>query len=343
MKKRAFRLLALLLCAVTLLPMFSACGGDSVTVITVNGEAIKKTDFMVHLFTVKHTVYQSQLADGTITYADLYHLDEETLNDTYSQGYTFKDYLRSATTSSAISAVIYRCVAMEEGITLTRAEKISAKQRVEEWKKTLGGGQAYNIFLKENRISEKALYRYYCDMIYMNKIKEEFGDYGKYAMTEEELTAAKREYFDSYYTIDYIYFSKRDNTVGLLLSDAGIAEKYASAKDCLSRLKAGEDFYTLRKAYSDEAYKTITFTEGSLTSDIFMDNASKLRINEYTDVIDDPDNYCYYILHRIETNEDQWANYYGMLNDANFQAHVNEYSARAEYVYKSAYDTLELN
>ena len=38
MKKRAFRLIALLLCAVTLLPMFSACGGDSVTVITVNGE-----------------------------------------------------------------------------------------------------------------------------------------------------------------------------------------------------------------------------------------------------------------------------------------------------------------
>lgn len=76
MKKRAFRFIALLLCAVTLLPMFSACGGDSVTVMTVNGEPVKKSDFMVHLFTVKQTVYQSQLSSGSITYEDLYHLDE---------------------------------------------------------------------------------------------------------------------------------------------------------------------------------------------------------------------------------------------------------------------------
>ncbi|MBR4941724.1 MAG: hypothetical protein IKZ19_06980 [Clostridia bacterium] len=342
MKKRFFRFVALLLCAVTLLPMLSACGGDAVTVMTINGEAMKKTDFMVHLFTVKVTFYQTQLSNGTVTYQDLYHLDDETLYETYAEGYTFADYLKSSAASSAISAVLYRKVAEEEGITLTRAEKQSARQKVDLWRTNLGGGQAYNTFLKENNVTEKALYKYYCDMIYMEKIREEFGDYGKYAMTSDEVTAAKRQYHDTYYTVDYIYFSKRDATVGMLLSDEDIAAKYSLAKDCLSRLKAGEDFYTLRKAYSDEAYKTVTFCDG-MVDELFSKNAMDLRINEFTDVIHDEGNYCYYILHRVETNEEQWGSFYTSLIDANFNAFMNEYSSQAEYVNKSAYDNLEIN
>ncbi len=343
MKKKSFRLIALLLAAITLLPMLSACGGDAVTAMTVNGEAIKKTDLMVHLFTVKCTVYQEQLSSGTITYQDIYHLDEESLSEPYAEGYTFADYLKSAATSSAISATLHRVVAAEEGITLTRAEKQAAKQKVESWRSTLGGGQAYTTFLRENRISESALYRYYCDMTYMNKFKAEFGDFGDHAMSEEDITAAKREYFDTFYSIDYIYFSKRDSRVGLLLSDEDIAAKFTSAKECLSRLKAGEDFYALRKEYSDEDYKTITFAEGMLTSDIFQETAMALRVNEFSDVIDDAENYCFYILHRIETNEEQWENQYNALIESNFTAYMNEYSSKAEYIYKSAYDNLEIN
>ena len=343
MKKRVLRSVAMLLLAVTLVSVFSACGGDAVTAMTINGEAIKKTDFMMHLFVIKSSVYQSQLSEGTITYADIYHLDDETLNESYGEGYTFADYLKSAATSSAISAVVYRTAAKAEGITLTKADKQEAKVSVEQWKKTLGGGQAYNVFLRENRISDNAMFRYYCDTIYMNKLKAEFGDYGKYAMTEEEITAAKREYYDTYYTTDYIYFSKRDATVGMLLSEEDIAAKYALAKECLSRLKAGEDFYALRKEYSDEEYKTVTFCDGMLSSEIYSENAMKLRVNEYTGVLDDPDNYCYYIIHRIETNAEKWETQYGLLIDSNFNTFVNEYSSKAEFVYKSAYDSLEIN
>ena len=343
MKKRVFRSVALILLAVTLLPLFSACGGDAVTAITVNGEAIKKTDFMMHLFVVKSTIYQSQLSEGTISYEDIYHLDEETLNEPYAQGYSFADYLKSSATSSAISAAIYRSVAIEEGIVLTKAEKQEARRSVNEWKENMGGGQAYNIFLRENRISDKAMYRYYCDMTYMNKIKAEFGDYGKYAMSEEEITAAKREYYDTYYTVDYIYFSKRDQTVGMLLSDEDIAAKYELAKECLSRLKAGEDFYALRKEYSDEEYKTVTFCDGMLSSELFAENAMALRVNGYSDVINDEENYCYFIIHRIETNSEKWETQYGLLIDENFNAFVNEYTSKAEFVYKSAYDSMEIN
>lgn len=342
MKKRCFRFIAVLLIAAALLPIFSGCGGDAVTVITINGKALKKSDLMMHLFTAKYTTYQSQIADGTITYQDLYHLDDETLYAEYSQGYTFADYLKSAATSSAISALLYRVVADEEGITLTRAEKQSAKLDVEEWKNSLGGGAAYNAFLRENHVTENAVYRYYCDMIYMSKINEEFGDYGKYAMTEEEKDSVYQDYLDSYYTVDYIYWSQRDTTVGLLLSDAQIAEKYSLAKDCLSRLKAGEDFYTLRKEYSDEAYKTITFCDG-MVDEAFGDAAMVLRVNEYSDIIEDEDNDCYYILHRIETTDDEWESYYQSCVNANFNAYMNEFGASAEFVYKSAYDSIEIN
>lgn len=343
MKKRVFRSVALILLAVTLLPLFSACGGDAVTAITVNGEPVKKTDFMMHLFVVKTTLYQSQLADGTITYEDLYHLNEETLNEPYSQGYTFADYLKSSATSAAVSAALYRSLAAEEGITLTKAEKQEARRTVNQWKENMGGGQAYNIFLRENRITDNAMYRYYCDMTYMNKLKAEFGDYGKYAMSEEDLTAAKREYYDTYYTVDYIFFSKRDQQVGMLLSEEDIAAKYAQAKECLSRLKAGEDFYALRKEYSDEEYKTVTFCDGMLSSQIFADTSMSLRVNSFSDVINDEANYCYFILHRIETNAEKWETQYSMIIDANFNAFVNQYASTAEVVYKSAYNSAEIN
>lgn len=343
MRNRVFRSVALVLLVAMLLPMFSACGGDAVTVITVNGEPVKKTDFMLHLFVVKSTIYQSQLSDGTISYQDIYHLNEDTLNEPYAQGYSFADYLKSAATSAAISAAIYRSIAKEEGIVLTKAEKQEARRSANEWKNNMGGGQAYNIFLRENNISDDALYRYYCDMTYMNKVKAEFGDYGKYAMSEEEITAAKREYYDTYYTVDYIFFSKRDAKLSMLLSDEDIAAKYALAKECLSRLKAGEDFYALRKEYSDEDYKTVTFCDGMLSSEVFAENAMNLRVNSYTDVIHDEDNYCYFIIHRIETNSEKWETQYGLLIDANFNAFVNEYSAKAEFVYKSAYQTAEID
>ena len=343
MKKRFFRSIALLLLAVTLVPMFSACGGDAVTAVTVNGEPVKKTDLMVHLFVYKCGIYQSELSEGKITYSDIYHLDDETLNEPVAEGYSFADYLRTSAASSAISAAVYRSAAKAEGITLTKAEKQEARRSADEWKKTMGGGQGYNTFLRENRISDNAMYRYYCDMTYMNKLKAEFGDYGAYAMTEEEITAAKREYFDTYYTIDYIYFSKRDSTVGMLLSEEDIAAKYAKAKECLSRLKAGEDFYSLRKEYSDEAYKTITFCDGMLTSEVFADNAMALRVNAFSDVLNDEANYCYYIIHRIETNSEKWETQYNMLIDAKFNAFINEYTSKAEIVYKSAYNSLEIN
>lgn len=342
MRKRLFRLVALVCVVAALLPLLAACGGDAVTLITVNGIALKKSDMMLHLFTAKYAMYQESIEAGYMSFEDVYHLDEKTLSSEYSKGVSVRSYILQSATSSAISAMLYRAVAEEEGISLTKAEKESARQDVEDWINSLGGTAKYNTFLKENHVTENALYRYYCDMILGEKIQEEFGAYGKYEMTQEEKDSLYRDYLDSYYTVDYIYWSKRDTAVGLLLSDKEIAAKYSSARECLSRLKAGEDFYTLRKEYSDEAYKTVTFCDG-MVDELFGDTAMALRVNEFSNIVEDTENDCYYILHRIATTDDQWEKFYSSCVYSKFNAFMSDYGAKAEYVYKKAYTNLEFD
>ena len=340
MKKRVWRTALLLLCIVMLLPVFSACGGDSVTVITVNGTAVKKSDLMLYIFNTKYAAYQSMIENGQMKMADLYELDEATLNAEYVKGVTFADYLKQTAASSAVTAMMYRVAAEAEGIRLTSAEKDSAKKSVSDWEKQLGGAAAYSEFLRKTRVTENALYRYYCDMIYQTKIQAEFGDYGKYAMTDEEKETLHQTYRDEYVTVDYIYWSKREPNVGLLLSEKEIAAKYALAKECLAKLKAGGDFYELRKAYSEEGYQTVTYCDG-MVSETFGNAGMALRMNAFSSVVEDKEHDCYYILHRIAVTDDQWKNYYDAKCTANFNAFMNDKAAAAEIVYKGAFKNLE--
>ena len=80
-----------------------------------------------------------------------------------------------------------------------------------------------------------------------------------------------------------------------------------------------------------------------MVDEFFGDTAMALRVNEYSSIVEDTENDCYYILHRIATTDDQWELFYNSCVYSRFNSFMSDYGAKAEYVYKKAYTDLEFD
>lgn len=198
------------------------------------------------------------------------------------------------------------------GIELTDEEKASGPDTRAAFAAQNGGYKAYSKFVKDNGSSIEFLDDLFTASAYQTqinqKVNEEFGDE---EISEEEIN---KYYSENYYNAKHILINKpsEDSEDADNAEDTENTEKTDDngktgkelAEDILARVKAGEDFDTLMKEYSEDPGLEsnpdgYVFTDGEMVEP-FENAVKELKPGEYGMCESD---YGYHVLLRLELPE----------------------------------------
>jgi parvulin-like peptidyl-prolyl isomerase len=333
---------ALMLVFVMLFTLLAGCGSaKKQTLFTVNGNKVRKDDFMIHLFFNKYSQFSDYIKNGQMSMSDLYVFNDDTLNTEISDGVTLRDYLKTVTENSALWAVLYAQLAKENGLKLTSSEKRDIEDTVSSFITNVGGAAAFNTFLKKTGTTEDALRRYYENYRYYQKISTLFAEGAVNDLTEEEKAAAQQEYQSTYVTVKQIYLATVESDYKTSLSDATIAKKKQLSEEAYQAIKNGEDFDVACKKYNEAESNEITFAKGDSSVDDKVETAAfELNVGGTSGIISG--SYGYYIIKRVDLKNDKLSSYYDVVRTSKMNAYLSEKSSSAEVVYKKAYDKLAI-
>lgn len=342
MKRFVFRAVSLLLLFTLCLTAFAGCSSTRTEVImTVNGEDMQKDDFMVHLFFTKYNLFASDLSEGTATLADIITMTPEMLSTVLVEGEngeedtTMSDYLHFMASQQALSAVLCRQLAKENKLKITSDDKTNLEATMDSLVSTFGGAKAYNAFLDESGATEDALWRYFEDMLYMQKLQTLFADGNKFALTTEEREQVQADYKEAYITTRHMLFLTTNTSTGTKLGEDDIKLQREKANEALARLKNGESFDAV--AADANHTEALTFTTGQMVS-AFETAAFALQIGEYSDVVETE--YGFHIIIRDNLTNEQYPTYYSSVIAEKFSNYVNERSEAAEVEILDAFETI---
>jgi len=342
MKHFTFRAVSLLLLFALCLSMFAGCSSTRTeAIMTVNGEDMQKDDFMVHLFFTKYNLFASNISEGTATLNDIIAMDPERLatvlveGENGEQDTTMADYLHFMASQQALSAMLCRQLAKENKLKITSDDKTNLEATMDSLVSTFGGAKAYNAFLDESGVTEDALWRYFEDMLYMQKVQALFADGNKFALTTEEREKVQADYKEAFITTRHMLFFTTNTSTGTKLAEGDIELQREKANEALARLKNGESFDAVA---ADANYtEGMTFTTGQMVS-AFETAAFALQIGEYSDVVETE--YGFHIIIRDNLTNDQYASYYSSVVTEKFSEYLNEASEAAVVEILDAYDTI---
>ena len=342
MKRFVFRAVSLLLLFTLCLTAFAGCSSARTEVImTINGEDMQKDDFMVHLFFTKYNLFASDLSEGTATLADIITMTPEMLSTVLIEGEngeddtTMSDYLHFAASQQALSAMLCRQLAKENKLKITSDDKTNLEATMDSLVSTFGGAKAYNAFLDESGTTEDALWRYFEDMLYMQKLQALFSDGNKFALTTEEREQVQADYKEAYITTRHMLFLTTNTSTGTKLGEDDIKLQREKANEALARLKNGESFDAV--AADANHTEALTFTTGQMVS-AFETAAFALQIGEYSDIVETE--YGFHIIIRDNLTNDQYQTYYSNVIAEKFSNYVNERSDSAEVEILDAFETI---
>ena len=342
MKRFMFRAVSLLLLFTLCLTAFAGCSSARTeAVMTINGEDLQKDDFMIHLFFTKYNVFAEDLSEGRATLSNIIKMTPEMLSTVLIEGKngeedtTMSDYLHFAASQQALSAVLCRQLAKENKLKITSADKTNLEATMDSMVSSFGGAKAYNSFLDESGTTEDALWRYFEDMLYMQKLQTLFADGNKFALTTEEREKAQADYKEAYITIRHMLFFTTNTSTGVKLAEGDIELQREKANEALARLKNGESFDAV--AADANHAETFTFTTGQMVAP-FETAAFALQVGEYSDVVETP--YGFHIIIRDNLTNEQYATFYSGVISEKFSKFLNEHSESAEVEILDAYETI---
>lgn len=148
----------------------------------------------------------------------------------------------------------------------------------------------------------------------------------------------------SYYTENDLYAAKHI----LLLSGADEeqdAQKLELAEDILARLRAGEDFDTLMREYSEDT-GVQSFPDGYIAASgsmvpEFEDGARALKVGEISDIV--TSDYGYHIIMRVEPDDEMIRSQVGgVMIDERVSQKLEELEATEEVVYDANYSYIDV-
>ncbi len=332
MKKKLQRLLAFCV-AFALCIGLAGCGGDTTpsALYMQEGGAVT-VNFMYLLTAIQKAMYASvaEANDG----------DWDTIVNA-EKGTTLADLLSDVTLRAAKSSLI--CEYLHDkvyGLKLTDEQKKTIDDQMTSLASKAGSKKALEEQLSAYSADSKTMRRYLELTVKQTALYNYFyGNNGIFAISEN----AVKDYFkNNYHIVTHIYFDlspklKEDGTT-VSLTDEEVAAKRAIAEEVYNRILAGEDFYTLKAEYSEDAYESEYYPNGFfVTGDTtfpteFTAAAMEMEVGEYRLTESGSSSKGIHILYKLpmdetlyNTNSSVYASIQSQLISADFDTRLGEY------------------
>ena len=297
--------LSLLLVPVLCLCMLSGCGNSGANAaMSLEGGGSLTVNFMYFLTAIQKSMYASVVEAGGGDWN--YVVDAE-------RGTTLADLLYDVTLKSAESSLI--CEYLHDkvyNLTLTEEQKQSVDKQITTLTQNAGSKQALEEQLSQYSADITTLRRYLEISLKQGNLYNYFyGENGIYAVPEETI----RDYFkENYCIVTHIYFNlstkaKEDGTLVSLTEEEKEAKRMLG-EEVYNRILAGEDFYTLKEMYSEDAYESEYYPNGFfVTSDTtfpteFTTAALDMAVGEYRMTESTGSGSGLHILYKLPINEE---------------------------------------
>lgn len=221
------------------------------------------------------------------------------LDEKFQDGTTAADCLKSEAISLITEFEAVRFFSLDNGITLTDAEKKQLETAKQTQINAAGGAEAFAKSLVASGLNE-AFYDYFSEcQMYYSKVSSLFDVDGKYGPSSASIASVLS---DNYIRVKHI----------LIQADPNDAEKKALAEKLCRRIKNGEDFEKLLEEYGEDPgmmtnpdgylIDSYGFTpDGSQMIQEFTDASVALKVDGVSAVV--PTSYGFHIIKRYPINK----------------------------------------
>lgn len=276
--KKIFTLILCLMMTVSLV----GCSSKNEPVATVNGTDITLGN------------YEKLLALNKSSMESYYGTD--LWSQEIEDGKTYKDMVKEMVIETMIASEIIYQQAEKDKVAPTDEE---IKEQIDSFNESIKDDTEYKKSLKKMGIDEKFLkYQFARDLANVN-LEEKFEKEVK--ISDDEMKKYYEENKDDFYvdtvTASHILLKTIDDE-GNELSDAKKKEAKKKAEEALKKVKAGEDFATVAKEYSEDSSASSggelgTFGRGQMVT-AFEDAAFGMKVGEISDIVETE--YGYHII-----------------------------------------------
>ncbi|MGM9578023.1 MAG: peptidylprolyl isomerase [Evtepia sp.] len=349
MKKRMRRVLGAALSLVMAVGLLSGCSSSydpvkevmgysrSTVMFTVNGNDVTAGQFFF---------WMSQNADTVASYSQMSGATEIDWTTPMGDDMTMDDYVKEQSKAAAVFYNVIETNAKDKGYTMTEEDKADYEEQVAQAQEQMGGAEAYELFLKENCLTEEDMEELSSvGVLYGHMLEGMFREGGEYAPTEEELDQYIQD--EDLMYAKHILFMTMDPTTGAALTEEEAAEKKAAAEADLAALQAitdpvelAETFDALMNEHSEDSGLAdnpdgYLFTSGDMVEE--FENATKeLEPGQISGIVETT--YGYHIILRLDpknapTLNSQWG-------EDQMGALVDQWVEEAEVVTTEEYDAL---
>lgn len=349
MKKRMRRVLGAALSLVMAVGLLSGCSSSydpvkevmgysrSTVMFTVNGNDVTAGQFFF---------WMSQNADAVASYSQMSGATEIDWTTPMGDDMTMDDYVKEQSKAAAVFYNVIETNAKDKGYTMTEEDKADYEEQVAQAQEQMGGAEAYELFLKENCLTEEDMEELSSvGVLYGHMLEGMFREGGEYAPTEEELDQYIQD--EDLMYAKHILFMTMDPTTGAALTEEEAAEKKAAAEADLAALQAitdpvelAETFDALMNEHSEDSGLAdnpdgYLFTSGDMVEE--FENATKeLEPGQISGIVETT--YGYHIILRLDpknapTLNSQWG-------EDQMGALVDQWVEEAEVVTTEEYDAL---
>jgi foldase protein PrsA len=246
------KLVILVVAAAFVFTMFAGCGSSNDTVATVAGEKITSAEYKFILANVKSNMEKQQnLADDAA---------KQKFWTTTSEGKSMQDVAKDQALDTAKVLKIHLIKAKESNLVLDAKDLSDVKSAVDNITKSMDSyiaqGQDKSmtrekLFLQQYGVNQQQFEDIYKEFMLQSKYVQ--AEEKKINVTDDEIKKQYDDNKDKYdkVTAQHILFMTVDQNQKPLAQDKIDAAK-KNADDILARVKAGEDFGTLAKQYSED-------------------------------------------------------------------------------------------
>ena len=349
MKQRMRRVLGAALSLVMAVGLLSGCSSSydpvkevmgysrSTVMFTVNGNDVTAGQFFF---------WMSQNADTVASYSQMSGATEIDWTTPMGDDMTMDDYVKEQSKAAAVFYNVIETNAKDKGYTMTEEDKADYEEQVAQAQEQMGGAEAYELFLKENCLTEEDMEELSSvGVLYGHMLEGMFREGGEYAPTEEELDQYIQD--EDLMYAKHILFMTMDPTTGAALTEEEAAEKKAAAEADLAALQAitdpvelAETFDALMNEHSEDSGLAdnpdgYLFTSGDMVEE--FENATKeLEPGQISGIVETT--YGYHIILRLDpknapTLNSQWG-------EDQMGALVDQWVEEAEVVTTEEYDAL---
>ena len=279
------KVFALFIC----LCLLASCGSSDI-IATVGSTKITKGEFEFYLSSIK-----SQLSGTEL------NTDEDWQTQEIEGEKAIEVAKQRALEIAALNAE-YREAAKAQGINLTEQEQQRVKSIKQQVVSSYGGDAAYKEFLKNNNITDRFMQLMCESTVYYEKLADKVKN--EEPMGEAELLKYfednKKSLETEYMKAKHILIMTKDPKSGQEFSEEELIAKKELADEIFAQVKAGADFDTLMKEYSEDPGLSTNpdgyvFSQGEMVPE-FEDATESISAGDITICKSD---YGYHIIKRL--------------------------------------------